>query len=231
MSCMQPLAKCPVCGTSDFSSVDVLWPELINAWQLAPEEVAYINRQQGYHCANCKNNLRAMGLAAAIMEEFGFDGIFLEFCTSRRKLKVLEINRAGQLTQCLSKMPSHRLVEYPEFDMQCLALESGGFDLVVHSDTLEHVQDPIRGLSECHRVLRSGGKCMFTVPIVVDRMTRNTAGLRASYHGESGLKEEDQRVYSEFGCDLWKDVLRAGFKSSAFVAFEYPAALTIVASK
>lgn len=231
MSRVERLTKCPVCGANDFSSVDVLWPDLIDAWQLSPKEVAYVNRQQGHYCARCSNNLRAMGLAAAIMEEFGFDGTFLEFCAGAGTLRVLEINRAGHLTQCFSRMPSHKLVEYPEFDMQCLALESDTFDLVVHSDTLEHVPDPVQGLSECQRVLRQGGKCIFTVPIIVDRLTRSREGLRASFHGDSGIEAEDQRVYSEFGCDLWKDVLRAGFRSSAFVAFEYPAALTIVATK
>jgi 2-polyprenyl-3-methyl-5-hydroxy-6-metoxy-1,4-benzoquinol methylase len=43
-------------------------------------------------------------------------------------------------------MSNHQLVRYPEYDMTNLGFESGIFDLVIHSDTLEHVPNPERGL-------------------------------------------------------------------------------------
>lgn len=222
---------CPVCGGDEFSAGAVLWPELINAWQLSEEEVAYINRQQGFHCKQCYNNLRAMGLSAAILQEFRFHGTLDRFCELFNDIKILEINTAGNLTTFFNKLPSHRLVEYPQFDMLNLDIESESFDLVVHSDTLEHVPNPERALAECRRVLRSDGKCIFTVPIIVDRMTRSRAGLAPSYHGQSGVPADDQVVCTEFGADVWKTVLKAGFRSCEVFSFEYPAALVMIARK
>jgi hypothetical protein len=42
------LKVCPVCGGDRFVSESVLWPELIAQWELSPNEVAYINLQQGF---------------------------------------------------------------------------------------------------------------------------------------------------------------------------------------
>jgi len=222
---------CPVCGGEDFSESSVLWPELINSWLLSEDEVLYINRQQGFHCRQCGNNLRTMGLSAAILQEVGFQGTLNQFCESSSTIKILEINTAGNLAPFFRKLPSHLLIEYPQFDMQYLDIESESVDLVVHSDTLEHVPNPERGLSECRRVLRSNGKCIFTVPIIVDRLTRSRVGLAPSYHGQSGVPADDQVVYTEFGADVWVTILNAGFNSCEIFSFEYPSALTIIARK
>lgn len=222
---------CPVCGGVEFSEAPILWPELIDSWQLSEDEVTYINRQQGFHCIQCFNHLRAMGLAAAILREFNFQGVLDRFCEATTELKVLEVNTAGNLTSFFRKLPLHRLVEYPEFDMRNLDIKSGSYDLVVHSDTLEHVPHPERGLSECRRVLRAEGRCIFTVPIVVGRMSRSRVGLAPSFHGQSGVPANDQVVETEFGADVWQTVLKAGFASCEIFSFEYPAAFVVIARK
>jgi SAM-dependent methyltransferase len=222
---------CPICGGEELSVGNILWPELINDWQLSEDEVAYINRQQGYHCKRCFNNLRAMGLSASILREFQFSGTLEQFCESFNEIKILEINTAGNLTIFFNKLSSHRLIEYPQFDMLNLDIESESFDLVVHSDTLEHVSNPERALSECRRILRSNGKCIFTVPIIIGRMTRSRTGLTPSYHGQSGIPADDQMVCTEFGANAWQTVLKAGFRSCEIFSFEYPAALVLIARK
>lgn len=222
---------CPVCGGGELSIDQVLWPDLINTWQLSEYETSYINRQQGLHCKACYNNLRAMGLSAAILQEFQFRGTLEQFCESFSDIKILEINTAGNLTPYFNKLNSHKLIKYPEYDMLNLDIESESFDLVIHSDTLEHVPNPVIGLAECRRVLRNNGMCIFTVPIIVDRMTRSRIGLVPSYHGQSGVPAEDQVVCTEFGVDIWKTVLKSGFRSCEIFSFEYPAALVLIARK
>jgi ubiquinone/menaquinone biosynthesis C-methylase UbiE len=128
-------------------------------------------------------------------------------------------------------MPNHRLIEYPEFDMQNLTIKNSGFDLVIHSDTLEHVPNPEKGLSECLRMLNPDGKCIFTVPIVVDRFTRTRVGLKPSYHGCSGIAADDQVVCTEFGSDFWKTAVKAGFSRCEIYVFEYPAAMALICKK
>ena len=36
------LEICPVCGGDRFTNEPVLWPELIEQWELSPDEVTYI---------------------------------------------------------------------------------------------------------------------------------------------------------------------------------------------
>jgi SAM-dependent methyltransferase len=214
------------------NEVPVLWKELIDEWRLAPHEVAYIDRQQGCHCTVCSSNLRCMVLARAIMACFDYPGVFRDFVKSElaRSLRLLEINEAAALTPFLREIPGHVLAQFPDVDMMSLPFEEGRFDLVVHSDTLEHVPRPIRGLSECQRILRPGGFCAFTIPIIVDRLTMAREGLPPSYHG-SPSNPADCRVYTEYGADAWKHVTLAGFRECRIFSLQYPAALALVGVK
>lgn len=223
---------CPICANNTFTFSKVLWPELISAWQLSSTEVDYINRQQGYCCMKCGNNLRSMALANAIMFTYNFSGSLVKFVGTdlAKSLRVLEINDAGYLSSVLKNLPNHQLVHFPKYDMTKLSFESSTFDLVIHSDTLEHVPNPIEGLSECRRVLNKAGRCIFTVPIIIGRMTRSRAGLKKCYHGCSDLFYEDYVVHTEFGADMWKYAIESGFSTVRIHSFEYPSALAIEAS-
>jgi SAM-dependent methyltransferase len=225
------IASCPVCAYSGpFRHVSVLWPGLIEEWNLSPEEAAYVNRQQGTHCPRCGCNLRCVVLAMTIMKFQGWQSSFDRLVISS-ELKVLEINACGELTRFLARMPFRTLATYPAVDMQRMPYPDNSFDLVVHSDTLEHVSDPIIGLSECRRVLRPGGACAFTVPIIVGRMSRSREGLPASYHDREGTTDEGQRVHTEFGADAWMYAMRAGFSDVRIISLEYPAAHALLCVK
>jgi SAM-dependent methyltransferase len=222
------LARCPVCGGSEFVSTDVLWRELIEEWQLGPDEVAYINRQQGFHCRSCGASLRAMVLAHAICSEMEWNGTLNDWAPTT-SAAILEINEAERLTPILKQAPKHRLVSYPETDMHALPFGDDSFDLIVHSDTLEHVANPGHALFECRRVLRPHGVLAFTVPVIVDRLTRSRDGLSPSYHGEIGKNE--YLVQTEFGADFWTLLPRAGFESVTIHTLLYPAGLAVSARK
>lgn len=221
------LARCSCCGAEDFGQREVLWDELVDAWGLDEAEARYIDRQQGYFCTSCGSSLRSITLATAIMRHAEFDGTFAEFVSTPRALRILEINEAGQLTFYLEQLPSHILASYPEVDMCELPFEDQSFDLVVHSDTLEHVPDPVRALSECRRVLAPGGATCFTVPIVIGRLTRNRSGLAPSFHGS----EEDPAylVHTEYGSDAWLHTMLAGFDECRIFCSDYPAGLALTA--
>ena len=224
-----PLTQCSCCGSHELEHTPILWPELIESWGLEPHEAEYIDRQQGYHCMVCGSNLRSMALADAVMMFFGFAGVFADFVKVWNQLRVLELNEAGQLNQFLRKMPRHVLASFPDVDMQDLPYEDVSFDLVVHSDTLEHVPDPVRGLAECRRVMASGGATCFTVPIVVGRLTRSRACLPPMHHGS-----EDSPIHlvqTEYGSDMWEQIFMAGFDECRIGCTEFPAGLAITASE
>jgi SAM-dependent methyltransferase len=220
---------CACCGSGRTREGLVLWKALVDEWRLAPHEAAYIDRQQGLCCTECGSNLRSMALARAIAACLGHPGPLdaLVRTESAARLRVLEVNEAGMLTQFLRLLPGLVQGRYPDVDMTALPFPDGTFDLVVHSDTLEHVRYPVRGLAECRRVLRPGGFCAFTVPMVVDRLTSSREGLPPSYHG-SPDNPADYLVHTEYGADAWKDVILAGFAECRIVALDYPAAQALV---
>ena len=223
---------CYCCGFNNLEIRETLWKELIDDWRLSPYEVGYISRQQGLCCLECHSNLRSMSLALSIMRCFGYEGLFKNFVKQNqiKNLKILEINEAGSLTKFLSQLPGHTLEVYPQINMTCINFLDRSFDLVVHSDVLEHVKYPIRGLSECYRVLKPGGYCAFTIPIIVDRLTISRDGMSPSYHG-SEENRSDFIVHTEYGCDAWKHVIQAGFQECRVFSIEYPAAQALVGVK
>lgn len=225
--------ECCVCGTQTYMLYDVIWPTLRKEWELSDEELAYINRQQGHCCAGCGANMRSRALAKAMLLSFGRSCKFPDFVEGPLLFEknILEINKAGNLHPYLARHPRHVLVEFPQFDMMQMALPSESFDIIIHSDTLEHVPDPIQGLTECLRLLRPGGKCFFTVPVLVGRATRSRAGLPDSYHGTPGTNSCDYKVHTEFGHDCWRKAFEAGFCSAKIYALEYPSALAFELEK
>ncbi len=152
---------CYCCGSLNFKANSVLWKELIDEWRIADFEVDYINKQQGLQCAGCNSNLRSIALAFSIMKCFRYSGLFKDFVKEKqiKDLKILEINEAGSLTQFLSCLPKHTLSQYPDVDMMSMKFKDESYDLVLHSDVLEHVLHPVRGLSECRRILKPNGVC------------------------------------------------------------------------
>lgn len=224
---------CYVCGASDFAHTSVLWPDLVAAWGLSSEEARYIDVQQGTHCRACGSNVRSIALARAILRWRGFKGTLIEFVgdPNQDNLRVLEINEGGTLHPFLSRLPKHQLVSYPEFDMMRLALPSAFVDLVVHSDSLEHVGKPEEALRECHRMLQTGGALIFTVPVVIGRLTRSRRVLSPSYHGAAGCTDPGMLVHTEFGADAWTMVLEAGFSSCTLVPYMFPSGLAIIGER
>lgn len=205
---------CSVCSNDKFLQKAVLTERLINEWKLNNEEVRYINRQQGLYCSNCNCSLRSMTLAKSIIDCFSFTGNFSQFIFSSkiRKLKVLEINTAGGLHRYLKALPKYTFVEYPEIDMQEMPFISNSYDVIIHSDTLEHVEDSLTALKENFRVLKEGGYLFYTIPIIFSRMSIKREGQLSSYHGSQIESQgEDYKVITEYGADFWHEIFNAGF--------------------
>lgn len=227
------MLRCLACGGRSFTDKPVIWDELAELWELSPEERAFVDRQQGTHCTSCGSNLRSIALAQAILGVFPLADTLRELAAHPRMaaVRILEINEAGTLGPFLSMFPGRTLACYPELDMQSMHLPDASSDLVLHSDTLEHVPNPLQALSECVRVLKPGGAMCFTVPTLVGRLTRSCAGRPASYHGSPGERHESMRVQTEFGADVWTWCMRAGFDTVAITAVDYPSALAFTATR
>jgi SAM-dependent methyltransferase len=210
-----------------------LWQELIDDWQISPEETAYINRQQGTSWCGCHDNLRSIALAKAILAKYGFPGTLNKFFDSSKgkSLRVHSINTAGGLSATLGTLASYKLAEYPEHDMTNLDFANESSYLVIHSDTLEHVPIPVLGLRECQRVLVIGESCIFTIPIIVGRLSADRKGMKISYHDSSGNPSDDWAVQTEYGADAWMSSFKASFSNVKFHCLAYPVTFVIEFSK
>jgi len=227
-----------------------LWPELVSRWELSPQWARWFDEREGSRCAWCRASLRSGQLARAVVQcvnrQVGSRARHLRalFDDPRaRALSIAEINSAGQLHEHLARCPGLRYSEYgsqvpgvPSEDLTGLSYADASLDLVVTSDTLEHVPDVDAALGEIRRVLRPGAAHVFTTPVVWDRPTRRRALLRQgrlvhllepSYHGAPGDTRSDLLVFHEFGADFPDLCRAAGFElellrdpdNAALVAF------------
>jgi SAM-dependent methyltransferase len=227
------MMRCTVCGNTAFQDRTVLWDALASEWQLTQGERQTIDRQQGTNCTRCYSQLRSIVLADAIRADLGTTLLVCEFANDPAiaALDILEINEAGTLRAHLAKLPRHVTADYPAVDMHALPYLDASFDLVLHSDTLEHVPNPIHALTECRRVLRSGGSLCLTVPAVLGRLTRTRDGLPPSYHGDPATASADYMVQTEYGADAWTHLVQAGFTSVTIHTLDYPSAMALSARK
>jgi len=95
-------------------------------------------------------------------------------------------------------------------NLECLTFEDEQFDIVITQDVFEHVLRPDLAFREIARVLRPGGRHVFTVPLYQRPTTlvRATPGpdgpllsLPAEYHGDP-VNENGSLVVREWGDDI-----------------------------
>lgn len=220
-----PGPACLVCDGTDYERTRVLWLGLIDEWGLSEDEAESIDMQQGVRCVGCGCNLRSIALAGGICDALNFEGTFDDWLKTQPNHRVLEINGAGDLSGRLAAMPQHTRVDYPRANMTALSFADASFDLVIHSDTLEHVPDPVAGLHECRRVLKPGGWLAMTVPTVPRRLTRSRQGMPPSYHGSEAQRRDDHLVHTEFGADVWAMIADAGFERIGCRVFAWPSGI------
>jgi SAM-dependent methyltransferase len=219
---------CAVCGGTTFSDRAVIWDALAEGWRLTPEERAMVDRQQGTCCTKCGGNLRSVALAEAILGVYDASETLEAFTSgpSAAEIRVLEINEAGTLSPVLARLPLHVMAAYPAVDMRAMPYGNGSFDLIVHSDTLEHVPNPERALAECARVLKADGAMCFTVPILPARLSLNRTNLPPLYHGDPANPTEDLLVQTDYGADIWHFLHRSGFGLVTLSQFSDAIAIT-----
>jgi SAM-dependent methyltransferase len=236
---------CSVCGSdTTFAFNSWVVPDDMKGEWGATNARRLVERESLY-CRRCCASLRVRRLAEVLVlhyaesakaatrlvEEAGF-----------RELEVAEINGVGALH---AELERHPRLHYSEFrqgvgpgvvvdgvrneDVCDLTYADASFDLVLTADTLEHVPDFRRALREIRRVLRVGGRHVFTVPVrpscreTVERVRLDENGdavflAPAQYHGRgsgplvlAAPRRRDFLAYRDFGMDLLDELRAAGF--------------------
>ncbi len=108
-------------------------------------------------------------------------------------------------------------------DVQRLTYADASFDLVTHTEVLEHVPDDARALRELLRVLRPGGRMVFTVPMHDGASTVERARVRDDgvvehllepVHHTDPLRPEGILAFRDYGSDIVDRLRAAGFEDA-----------------
>ena len=204
---------CIACGGRTFEQRAVISDALASAWALSAQERADFDEREGHVCRTCEMSRRVRMILWSIRRLF----------PAASGLRVLHLNQINYLSPALRALGDVTETCYQEGlergakvgelvneDICELTLPSNHFDLAIHSETLEHLFDFNKGLSEVERVLKPGGVQIYTVPLLHSRSTRQRMQQMAdgrtlhllppSYHGNEG----EFPVVWEFGSDFFE---------------------------
>jgi hypothetical protein len=238
--------RCVVCGRRAWmlNQPRAIPARLVELWGLSSRLAAALARKETLACSRCGAKLRCRRLAVVLLELFPTgeppapgSSVAAWVVTRRaRALAIAEFNRVDGLHQQLAKLPG---LHYSEFldgvdpgrefegvrceDLTRLTYRDGRFDVVLSSETLEHVPDLERALREIHRVLVPGGVHIFTIPRLPGiAHTFSRARLAANgsieplvsplLHHPGG--DVGYPVFTEFGADAGRLFEAAGFETA-----------------
>ena len=228
---------------------------LLLEWNLDPVWTHYFNLREGEICISCGASGRARQMALSLLLWMSdrlkvSEGNLSSAVTNPvvRALDVAEINACASVHNWLLGLPKLRYSEFqsdkqnvPHEDLSRLSYADESFDLVLHSDTLEHVPDVDRALSEIWRVLRKGGTTIFSIPLVRDgrrslvRARSSEAGveflLPPSYHGGSYQATRQYLVFHEFGEDFISRLQTLQFETTLVECPTNPSSVTFICKK
>jgi hypothetical protein len=237
--------RCAICGRWGpwLYRRRVIPRRLEELWGLSPRLAEAMARRESCDCAWCGGKLRARRLARVLLETYPVGTpprparSVAEWVRQpeARPLRVAEINRIDGLHEVLRALPHLAASDFSpgaapgvvlngrrNEDLTRLTYPDACFDLVLTSETLEHVPDLAAGLSEIRRVLVPGGRHLFTVP----RLPGVEATFaRASVDGRGAVVphatpichpggDAGYPVFTEFGADCLDLFRRAGFETS-----------------
>jgi SAM-dependent methyltransferase len=194
--------------------------------------------RETFQCESCRASLRYRNQADALLTAYATGERSLTELANARSfasMAIYEPGVSGPFRPLLTTLPAYTTSYYwtdvepgqARNGVRCENLEAltfpdASFDLIISSDIFEHVRRPLEAFEEIYRVLRPGGRHIFTVPMnwpfehaTVQRVDVSGADdlhlLPAVYHG-SPLDPSGSLVYNDFGMDLPFKLTSLGFQ-------------------
>ena len=197
--------RCPFCGPTVFLRLNA--------------------RDEGVRCAQCTASIVHLSVGCMIRDA----------AADLSGLDVCEFSASGPLVEFLERSARH--ADFSEYsdeaehgsstagvrneDVQRLTYPDDSFDLITHSEVMEHVPDDAAAFRELRRVLRSSGCMIFTVPlsaaaITVERARLGPQGqvehlLEPVYHTDPWRTGQGILAFRDYGEDILDRLNAAGF--------------------
>jgi hypothetical protein len=236
--------RCSLCGR--FGPMlyrrRVIPRRLEELWGLTPRLAEALARRESCDCARCGGKLRARRLGEVLLRTYPVGtpprpAVSVADWVRHpeiQALRVAEINRIDGLHEAIGPLPRLMTSDFTpgadpgdvvegvrSEDLTRLTYDDEGLDLVLTSESLEHVPDLAAALREIRRVLVPGGRHLFTLPRlpgVEETFARATIGEGGGIvhngvplchpGGDTGYP-----VFTEFGADCLDLFRRAGFEA------------------
>ena len=194
--------------------------------------------RESYRCQHCRASLRHQGQAKALLEGYGEGERSIgELCSSDGfgSLRIYELGLGGPFKAHFRSLPNYVESYFWEDakpgemrdgvwnqDLQQLNFADNTIDLVLSSDVFEHIRKPYLAFRELHRVLKVGGRHVFTIPVqypmpkeTVYRVNTSTEKDVLLLPPQYYIAGDGRRslVYTEFGADMLTELEKIGLKT------------------
>ncbi len=108
-----------------------------------------------------------------------------------------------------------------------LSMNDGSIDLVISADVFEHIPDPYKAHKEVYRVLKTGGRHIFTVPFyqtefrdedrtMIDDNGNNVYLKEPLYHLDP-VDPKGVLVYTIFSLEMLVKLQKIGFRTNMYL--------------
>lgn len=174
---------CEICGRNGpkrFLQAAVS-KELVAMWGLSDDEARWLRQKESMICPWCASKLRGRRLGTVFLRCVGSKADSIEAYQKSEdvgSITVLILNRVDGLSERLAGLegvvqsefidgaaPGQVVAGQRHEDAQALTFADHSFDVVISSETLEHIPNLDKALDEISRVLRPGGVHIFTIPL------------------------------------------------------------------
>lgn len=198
-------------------------------------------------CPECGASHGTRNVARAILSAVGlnWDKPLSEALDALAHLDILELADRGPLHGALCDLPGYQCCELlpdtrPGFrnasgtlcqDFTTLTFANTSFDLVISQDVLQYLPDPWPAFAETSRILKPGGKHIFTVPVHENleasrcRTRKNLAGETAHIHPpvyhSSIADASGHLVHWDFGQDILQRLAESGITARESVSTRF----------
>jgi SAM-dependent methyltransferase len=199
------------------------------------------NLRESGICSACGSFNRQRQMAAAVRQRLGLREAGP--LSLPANFKVFNTESTGALHNMLAAQSDYVCSEYfgveyesgkvisgvQHQDLQALSFPNASFDLILSSDVLEHMPDPYRAHREIFRVLKAGGRHIFTVPYCMNMAKDDTRARLTNgeieyfgeklYHGDPVRPDQGILVWTIFGVEMLVRLAEIGFEPSAWTLY------------